>query len=165
MRTRLQRFVLVLKTENRIDTLHCLQLLCSICSESDILDPGFLYRRSKDWNACQEVAAVHWWFRSEIAIQWFDCFIPSWQSSRLGTKSKVKFPCNRLWLAILWVNSTTWQSSQVGTIRGNIQYGTLFWHCSTWFEQHGSMQEIKYALPLQSALTHNPVNQFNDLAV
>ena len=59
MRTGLQRFVLVLKTENRIDTLHCLRLLCSDRSESDLLDPGFLYLRSKDWNACQEVAAVH----------------------------------------------------------------------------------------------------------
>lgn len=160
MRTELQRFILVLTTEICIDTLqHWLRLLCSDSSESDLLDPG-LYLRSKDWNACQEVvAAVHWWFRSEIAIQWFDWFIPSWQSSRLGTKSKVKFPCNRLWLAILWVNSTTRQSSQVGTIvRGDVQYGALFWHCSRWFERRDGMQEIKYELPLQSALTYNPVS-------
>jgi hypothetical protein len=56
--------------------------------------------------------------RGERAVLYFvlTMFRSIWTTLRLASKSKVKFPCNWLWLAILWVNLTTWQSSQVGKI-------------------------------------------------
>jgi hypothetical protein len=74
--------------------------------------------------------------RGERTVLYFvlTMFRSIWATLRLASKSKVKFP---LWLAILWVNLTTWQSSQVGKIT---QETYLIVPCFDGFEQRCSLQ-------------------------